>query len=162
MKKAFIVLTAFAMSTTIGVFAKAEGKWKIEDVLHVGDIYESTFYADDDVNISVVEMVTKINNDGTFEAKALGDMLEESEVYTITHFEADGEENYTSYVKKEGMQIPDDLKKCLDQLTESDIVSAKWDEELKEIDDLIIVQEFVGGNAESLLIQEHRIGVSKC
>ena len=105
-------------------------------------------------------MVTKINKDGTFEAEALGELLEKSGAYTVNHFEADGEENYTSYVKKENMQIPDDLKKCLDQLTDADIVSAKWDEELKEIDDLIIVQQFIAGNAENLLIQQHRIGIS--
>ena len=161
MKKTFVVLAAIlSMSTMIGTYAKTEEKRNIEDILHIGDIYENTFYSDDDINVSVVEMVTKINKDGTFEAEALGELLEKSGAYTVNHFEADGEENYTSYVKKENMQIPDDLKKCLDQLTDADIVSAKWDEELKEIDDLIIVQQFIAGNAENLLIQQHRIGVS--
>ena len=76
MKKTFVVLAAvLAMSTMIGTYAKTEEKRNIEDILHIGDIYENTFYSEDDINVSVVEMVTKINKDGTFEAEALGELL---------------------------------------------------------------------------------------
>ena len=94
MKKTFVVLAAvLAMSTMIGTYAKTEEKRNIEDILHKGDIYENTFYSEDDINVSVVEMVTKINKDGTFEAEALGELLEKSGAYTVNNFEADGEEN---------------------------------------------------------------------
>ena len=91
MKKTFVVLAAIlSMSTMIGTYAKTEEKRNIEDILHIGDIYENTFYSEDDINVSVVEMVTKINKDGTFEAEALGELLEKSGAYTVNHFEEDG------------------------------------------------------------------------
>ena len=45
MKKTFVVLAAIlSMSTMIGTYAKTEEKRNIEDILHIGDIYENTLY----------------------------------------------------------------------------------------------------------------------
>lgn len=152
MKKITGILLLFGMTCFFSTAARADNpKLSIHDVLHVQDIYENQVSA----QLSVKEIVTEINEDGTFDTQPVGDWLEENTAYESLDFKTEDLEKITVYYRADSDETSEESQNAFSgKLSVGDIVRI-CDIDRIEDEAWISVEEVIAVNDKGDIITQN-------